>query len=155
MTEPAKRATALPPAPRARSIFLRSILGLAPQALCCRPLRGLGPFLLDRSWGLRPRLYAAARSAGSVHFSYIHPGLAPPGFMLPPAPRARFIFLTFILGLRPQALCCRFADSVLIAAASATAGGAAASGGGGTRGGSGRAGFEASARARTRACPCS
>ena len=44
--EPAKRATAfrmdaLSPASRAQSCFLIQILGLAPQALCCRPLRGL------------------------------------------------------------------------------------------------------------------
>jgi hypothetical protein len=31
----------LPPAPRAQRIFNGKILGLAPQALCYRPLRGL------------------------------------------------------------------------------------------------------------------
>src|SRR6185369_799463 len=53
----------LPPASRADSCLL-AILGLAPQALCCRPLRGLIRVCL-RSWGLRPRLYAVARFAGS------------------------------------------------------------------------------------------
>ena len=49
--EPAKRATAcgvfgLSPTSRAQSRFLIRILGLAPQALCCRLLRRLGPVLL-------------------------------------------------------------------------------------------------------------
>ena len=34
-----KWATALSPAPRAQFVFLASILGLAPQALCCHLLR--------------------------------------------------------------------------------------------------------------------
>ena len=42
---PRKRSTVhvdrLPPALRAQSFFLNAILGLAPQALCCRPLCGL------------------------------------------------------------------------------------------------------------------
>src|SRR6185369_12729470 len=86
-------------------LLLRS-LGLAPQALCCRPLRGLGAFIVaipgacapgfmlspaSRArcfyccdpWGLRPRLYAVARFAGSV------------------------LLLLRSLGLAPQALCCR------------------------------------------------
>ena len=50
----------LPPAPRAQSLFFKSHLGLAPQALCCRPLRGLNRYFSNRTWGLRPRLYAAA-----------------------------------------------------------------------------------------------
>src|SRR4051794_147278 len=49
------------------------ILGIAPQALCLHPLRGL----------CAPRLYAYTRFAG----------YAPPGFMLTPASRA----------MRPQA----------------------------------------------------
>src|ERR1041385_3463370 len=78
----------LPPATRARTLFpFASILGLAPQALCFRPLRGLGRFFLLRlSWGLRPRLYASARYAGSNAFSFcVYPGACAPGFMLPPA----------------------------------------------------------------------
>jgi hypothetical protein len=47
----------LSPASRAPSLFLLLILGLAPQALCCRPLRGL----LQTS---KPnRLYPVARFA--------------------------------------------------------------------------------------------
>src|ERR1043165_4097470 len=65
-----------------------AILGLTPQALCWRPLRGLA-FFVTRSWGLRPRLYAVARSAGSL-FLWRDPGAYAPGFMLSPAPRARF-----------------------------------------------------------------
>jgi len=73
----------LSPASRARTCFLRSILGLAPQALCCRPLRGLARvFAFDPGAG-RLRLYAVARFAGS------------------------HVFLRSILGLAPQALCCR------------------------------------------------
>ena len=41
-----------------------AILGLAPQALCCRPLRGLDAHVNEMTWGLRPRLYAVARFAG-------------------------------------------------------------------------------------------
>jgi hypothetical protein len=40
--EPAERAAALSPAPRARFLFINANLGLTPQALFCRPLRGLG-----------------------------------------------------------------------------------------------------------------
>jgi hypothetical protein len=34
----------LPPVSRAQSLLLMIHLGLAPQALCCRPLRGLNRF---------------------------------------------------------------------------------------------------------------
>jgi len=44
-------------------VFGFVILGLAPQALCFRPLRGLERFSYSRSWGWRPRLYAFARFA--------------------------------------------------------------------------------------------
>src|SRR6185295_1831760 len=63
-----------------RAYFCDPILGLAPQALCCRSLRELC---------LRPRLHVVARSAS---FAYA------PGFMLSLAPRAL---------LTPQASCCR------------------------------------------------
>jgi len=63
--------------------FFNRILGLAPQALCCRPLRGLQSIFSTGSWGWRPRLYAVARFAGSIYF------------------------LNWILGREPQALCCR------------------------------------------------
>jgi len=36
-----KTGDRLPPASQARIYLLTAILGLAPQALCCRPLRGL------------------------------------------------------------------------------------------------------------------
>ena len=44
--QPVKRAAAsdvftLSPAVAGSRVFLNSLLGLAPQALCCRPLRGL------------------------------------------------------------------------------------------------------------------
>jgi len=57
--EPAKWATAcnadaLSPASRARPYFLHSILGLAPQALCSRPLRGLARIFLHSILGLEP-----------------------------------------------------------------------------------------------------
>src|SRR4051794_1198344 len=47
-SEPAKRATAyepvrLSPTSRARRVVITLILGLAPKALCCRPLCGLQP----------------------------------------------------------------------------------------------------------------
>jgi hypothetical protein len=35
--------------PRARSLFFNFYLGLAPQALCCRPLRGLRPWVFRLS----------------------------------------------------------------------------------------------------------
>jgi hypothetical protein len=47
--------------------------------------------LNSRFWGLRPRLYAAARFAGSAQTTPNH--------------RCRIEFA--ILGLAPQALCCR------------------------------------------------
>jgi len=62
--------------------LLRLILGLAPQALCCRPLRGLDTSLNEQF-------------------------LVTPGFMLSPASRACMFLLRLILGLAPQALCCR------------------------------------------------
>jgi len=56
--EPAERATArhgfgLSPAPRAKLFYYDSILGLAPQALRFRPLRGLNCFFYYSSLGLR------------------------------------------------------------------------------------------------------
>src|SRR6185369_13684176 len=56
--EPAKRATAvvaLPPVSRAQIAFGGSILGLAPQALCCRPFHGLKSRLEDLFLGLAPQ----------------------------------------------------------------------------------------------------
>ena len=47
-------------------LFITSNLGLAPQALGCRPLRGLGMVFITSTWGLRPGLYGVARCAGSV-----------------------------------------------------------------------------------------
>ena len=49
--QPVKRAAAsdvftLSPAVAGSRVFLNSLLGLAPQALCCRPLRGLRELLL-------------------------------------------------------------------------------------------------------------
>jgi hypothetical protein len=41
MIKRAKRPSALSPAARARYLIIKTILGLAPQALCFRPLRGL------------------------------------------------------------------------------------------------------------------
>src|SRR5215217_8958264 len=55
---------ALSPASRAPRFYFDINLGLAPQALCCRPLRGLHAFILILTWGWRPRLYAVARFAG-------------------------------------------------------------------------------------------
>ena len=48
--QPVKRAAAsdvftLSPAVAGSRVFLNSLLGLAPQALCCRPLRGLRELL--------------------------------------------------------------------------------------------------------------
>src|SRR5215217_800128 len=80
--EPAERATAVGYPERSRPrrgfqyVFGFVILGLAPQALRFRPLRGLGPCcrplrgleqLCSRSWGWRPGLYAAVRFADSAH----------------------------------------------------------------------------------------
>src|SRR6185369_2238471 len=56
----------LTPASRASTVYETENLGLAPQALCLRPLRGLHRFYETRTWGWRPRLYAYARFAGSV-----------------------------------------------------------------------------------------
>jgi len=56
----------LPPASRAQWPFDFADLGLAPRALCFRPLRGLNGFLILLTWGLRSRLYASARFAGSM-----------------------------------------------------------------------------------------
>ena len=52
MFEPAKRAAAdaLSPASRAFAVYLIVNLGLAPQALCCRPLRGLLTFYREGLW---------------------------------------------------------------------------------------------------------
>jgi len=62
--EPVKRATAwkvwaLSPATRARAPFFDLILGLAPQALFCRPFHGLGAHALryrSASRARRPRI---------------------------------------------------------------------------------------------------
>ncbi len=66
----------------------------------CRPLRGLESFLDCLSWGLRPRLYAFARFAGSnlkeLCFRPLR-GLQPKGTMLSPASRASNL----------KELCCR------------------------------------------------
>src|SRR5688500_12389343 len=113
----------LSPAPRALPMFLHGwFLGFRcapPQALRCRPLRGLCQcFCMAGSWGsaaLHPRLYAVARSAGFANvFAWLVPGVplrSTPGFTLSPAPRALPMFLHgWFLGFRcapPQALRCR------------------------------------------------
>jgi hypothetical protein len=86
---PAKRPTAqnnnaLSPVSRAPNTCWAVILGLAPQALCCRPLRGLRACWDIYPWGWRA-----------------------PGFMLPPASRAPRLLGYLSVGLAPQALCCR------------------------------------------------
>jgi len=45
----------LSPASRAQPDFFALILGLAPQALCCRPLRGLNLFFAGLILGLAPQ----------------------------------------------------------------------------------------------------
>src|SRR6185369_4601703 len=70
-------------------------LGLAPQALRCRPLRGL-----------------------ELYF-YLFPGARAPGFTLSPASRARIVFLFVSWGLRPRLYAvARFAGFAVIAFAS-------------------------------------
>ena len=76
----------LSPASRAWCLMCM-FLGLTPQALRCRPLRGLGQLDSALSWGLRPRLYAVARFAGLVLDVRV-PGAYAPGFKLSPASRA-------------------------------------------------------------------
>src|SRR6185369_11524592 len=91
----------LSPASRARTFYSDWILGLAPQALRCRPLRGLERFIRIGSWGWRPRLYAVARFAGSNVLFASDPGAGAPGFTLSPASRARTFYSHRILGLAP------------------------------------------------------
>ena len=73
----------------------------------CRSLRELYFLVGTRSWGLRPRLYAVARSAGFVFFVGARSwGLRPRLYAV--AHSAGFIFCwDAVLGLTPQALCCR------------------------------------------------
>ncbi len=53
----------LSPASRAHLFLYNRILGLTPQALCCRPLRGLVRFFIIAILGLAPQAYAVARFA--------------------------------------------------------------------------------------------
>jgi len=76
------------------------ILGLAPQALCCRPLRGLGPS--RKAWAGAPgspdTINVRARETGdSVDLSCAVARFA--GSIM--------FWLIVILGLAPQALCRR------------------------------------------------
>src|SRR5215510_16079885 len=97
----------LSPASRAGLRNAMADLGLAPQAICCRPLRGLGCGMQWRTWGLRPRLYAVARFAGWAAECNGGPGACAPGYMLSPASRAGLRNAMADLGLAPQAICCR------------------------------------------------
>jgi hypothetical protein len=92
-----KRATALPPAPRARASLFHSVLGLAPQALFCHLLR-------------RFRAQHAQRSCLQV-ISVL--GLAPQALFCHLLRRFRAQYaqrsclqVISVLGLAPQALFC-------------------------------------------------
>jgi hypothetical protein len=79
----------------------------------CRPLRGLNRRFYAFTWGLRPRLYSAARFAGSITGFMRLPGACAPGFILPPASRAQSRVYAFTWGLRPRLYSVtRFAGSI-------------------------------------------
>ena len=81
--EPAERATArhgfgLSPASRAQSFYYDSILGLAPQALCFRPLRGLNSFMLPPLRGLNCFFYYSSLGLRGLCLIHRHVGISEP-----------------------------------------------------------------------------